>query len=239
MDTLLLGITIVSLIVALVASLSMWRLARAERRRAAARVAALGAAADDLALAIEADAPAEKGPGAREGDRAPFGGAYAVAQTGGGRQRTLAAAAVALFIILSLGVVWTMSGPRGTTPRAMGPNHPIELLSLRHERQATRLAISGLVRNPPAGVPIERVSAVVLLFDRAGAFVASAKAPLDFVKIGAGDESPFVVIVEAPPTVVRYRVSFRADDETVPHVDRRGQPPAATPGEQPASVSLK
>src|SRR5687767_1483753 len=44
MDTLLLGITVISLIVALVMSVTAWRVMRDEKRRAAARIAALSAA---------------------------------------------------------------------------------------------------------------------------------------------------------------------------------------------------
>ena len=46
----------------------------------------------------------------------------------------------------------------------------------------------------------------------------------DFLKLSAGDESPFVVSLDAPPTVARYRVSFRTDNGIVPHIDRRGAP---------------
>ena len=82
--------------------------------------------------------------------------------------------------------------------------------------------MSGLVRNPAAGQPVEHLSAVVFLFDRQGAFVTSAKADVDFPKLGAGDESPFAVSLDAPATVARYRVSFRTDEGVVPHIDRRG-----------------
>ena len=47
MDTLLLGITVVSLIVALVMSVTAWRLMRDDKQRSAARIAALSAAASD------------------------------------------------------------------------------------------------------------------------------------------------------------------------------------------------
>jgi hypothetical protein len=81
--------------------------------------------------------------------------------------------------------------------------------------------VSGLVRNPVSGEPIQKLSAVVFLFDRMGTFVTSSRADVDFLKLGAGDESPFVVSIDAPATVSRYRVSFRTDDGVVPHVDRR------------------
>jgi hypothetical protein len=91
------------------------------------------------------------------------------------------------------------------------------------------LSVAGLVRNPPAGIPVERLVAVVLLFDQQGTFVTSSTAPVDFLRLSAGDESPFVVKLDAPQNVARYRVSFRTDNGTMTHVDRRGEPPLATP----------
>ncbi len=274
MDTLLLGVTVVSLVVALVMTVSAWRLQREDKRRAAARVAALSAAAgvgpavgpakaglydaglydagrDDIDGVAPRRAPwakaqvpqpaeAVRDESARDvAESHPFLGTAGATQASGGRQRVLAIAAAVLFVILSLGVAWTMSGPRGTTARAMGPNNPLELVSLRHDRQATKLAISGLVRNPLTGKPVDHLSAVVFLFDQAGTFVTSARAPVDFVRLGVGDETPFVVSLDAPATVTRYRVSFRTDDGVVPHIDRRGAPPVAETGEQPVSVTLK
>lgn len=167
-----------------------------------------------------------------------FLGAAAPERETGGRQRSLALAALVLFAVLSGGLAWMMSEPRGTSAAAMGPNAPLELVSLSHQRQDQKLAVSGLVRNPSAGHPVERLSAVVFLFDRAGTFVTSSKANVDFLKLGAGDESPFVVSLDAPATVARYRVSFRTDEGVVPHIDRRDAPPAAA-GEQTVSVSVK
>jgi hypothetical protein len=135
--------------------------------------------------------------------------------------------------------VFMMSGPRGTTAVAMGPNSPLELVSLRHDRKSEKLSVSGLVRNPSTGQPVERLSAVVFLFDKQGAFVTSARTEVDFLKLGAGDESPFVVSIDAPATVARYRVSFRTDEGVMPHIDRRGTAPIATEGGQPVSVTLK
>src|SRR5687767_13036875 len=50
MDIILLGITVVSLIVALVMSVTAWRLMRADKQRSAARVAALSVAASETAF---------------------------------------------------------------------------------------------------------------------------------------------------------------------------------------------
>ncbi|OFW42097.1 MAG: hypothetical protein A3J29_05095 [Acidobacteria bacterium RIFCSPLOWO2_12_FULL_67_14b] len=287
MDTVLLGVTVVSLIVALVMSVTAWRLAREEKRHSAARVAALSVAAFGDAHArgtvegfgvrartepepVRAQAPWAPAPlsvtrttaptpvpapqahDIRLNEPAPvaereivhpsgFLGSSPAPQVSGsaGRQHGLAIAAAVLFVGLATGLVWMMSGPRGTTAAAVGPNMPLELVSLRHDRQNTRLAVSGLVRNPVTGKPVERLSAVVFLFDQQGAFVTSATAPVDFLKLGLGDESPFVVAMDAPPTVARYRVSFRTADGVVPHIDRRGAAPIAAEAEQPVSVTLR
>ena len=264
MDTLLLGITVVSLIVALVMSVTAWRLMRDEKRRSAARIAALSTAAggDDaldqfpeLSIAepsVEhrvarapwkpaapiAPPPVET-PAPAMAHATGFLGSTSIERDHGGRQRSLAIAAFVLFAIMSGGLVWMMSEPEGTSTVAVGPNSPLELVSLSHARQNEKLAVSGLVRNPVSGRPVERLSAVVFLFDRAGTFVTSSRAHVDFLKLGAGDESPFVVSIDAPPTVSRYRVSFRTDDGVVPHIDRRGESPAAAEGEQPIAVTAR
>lgn len=296
MDIILLGITIVSLIVALVMSIAAWRVTRAEKHRSAARVAALSVAAsahDDFRVNVpvemRSDKPIAKAPWSAPKTMAPplapagelplnqsrtapivvaeptppresygahshlressggqavshasgFLGATEVARESGGRQKSLAFAAVVLLVGFVVSLVWSMSAPRGTSAVAVGPNSPLELVSLSHQRQNEKLAVSGLVRNPVAGTPVERLSAVVFLFDRMGTFVASSRANVDFLKLGAGDESPFVVSLDAPATVARYRVSFRTDDGVVPHVDRRGAAPAPAEGEQPVNVTLK
>lgn len=270
MDIILLGITIVSLIVALVMSVAAWRVVRDEKQRAAARVAALSVAAsgDDGEAKIVAgevknsplqvkapwSSPRPSGQQAirpsadlplneRVAIRQPvvthatgFLGATEVPREEGNRQKSLAFAAVVLFLVLSGGLLWMMAGPRGTTAQAMGPNAPLELVSLSHERHNDKLAVSGLVRNPVNGKPVDHLSAVVFLFDRMGTFVTSSRANVDFLKLGAGDETPFVVSLDAPATVARYRVSFRTEEGIVPHIDRRSASPAATEGEQPVAI---
>ena len=276
MEIVLLGVTVVSLVVALVMSVSAWRLGREEKRRSAARVAALSIAAaatsasgnyggqglssdaigfqarpavteKPLARAPWAPAPSAVETHPRPTTPAPREIAYSSgflattsepARSHGG-QRSLAIAASVLFVGLLGGLVFMMSSPRGTSAAAVGPNSPLELVSLRHERKNEKLAVSGLVRNPANGKPVARLSAVVFLFDKQGAFVTSAKTEVDFLKLGAGDESPFVVSLDAPTTVTRYRVSFRTDDGVMPHIDRRGTTPLASDGEQPVSVRLK
>ena len=325
MEIILLGITVVSLVVALVMSATAWRLMREEKKRSAARVAALSVAAGEPSIANRAAGftpspaaaaldqfqeekvvkPVTRAPWASPSVTRPaaappvssvrmpaeftspidaatsasanvtslraaaetfgppelplnpaksgfseataraaaepvvthssgFLGAQELPRDNGGRQKSLAFAAMFLFAILSGGLLWMMSGPEGTSAAAVGPNSPLELVSLTSARQNEKLSVSGLVRNPVNGAPIEKLSAVVFLFDRMGTFVTSSRANVDFLKLGAGDESPFVITLDAPATVARYRVSFRTDDGVVPHVDRRGD--GAAVGSQESAV---
>ncbi len=305
MDIILLGITIVSLVVAFVMSMAAWRVTRDEKQRSAARVGALSLAAggevedqprglslQDAAMSLESFAsqdgfasaakPAAKAPWAsppstprpsplataaslrtqivspaelplNQAQRldavrvsepavshaSGFLGAEELPHDSGSRQKTLAFAAVVVFAVLSGGLIYMMSSPEGTSAAAVGPNSPLELVSLSHQRDNDKLAVSGLVRNPATGQPVQQLSAVVFLFDKTGTFVTSARAKVDFLKLGAGDESPFVVSLDAPATVSRYRVSFRTDDGVIPHIDRRGANPAAATDEQAVNVKLK
>jgi hypothetical protein len=146
-----------------------------------------------------------------------------------GRQRGLAFAAVILFVVVGGGAYWALSNGDADTPGAASTAAaaPLELVSLRHERHGSRLSLAGLVRNPSAGTPVEGLTTVVFLFDAQGGFITSGRAGIDFKRIAPGDESPFVITVEAPPNVARYRVSFRTDAGIVAHVDRRGEQPVA------------
>jgi hypothetical protein len=149
----------------------------------------------------------------------------------GGRQRGLIVAAAVFFVVLGGTAYWLISGnapTHATASAAENTNLPLELVSLRHERQGSRLSLSGLVRNPTGGAPIDALTAVVFLFDANGGFISSARAGVDFKRLGGGDESPFVVAMDAPSSVARYRVSFRTDAGIVAHVDRRGEQPVAT-----------
>jgi hypothetical protein len=77
------------------------------------------------------------------------------------------------------------------------------------------------VRNPSTGTKVEGLTAVISLLDRNGALVSTKDVPLDYRALGPGEEAPFKVAVPDPGSISRYRVSFRAGPEVVPHVDRR------------------
>jgi hypothetical protein len=147
-------------------------------------------------------------------------------------QRKLAIAAAIFCAVLGAGaylaLARTGSNPSNETGSLAVAGAPLELMSLRHERQGGRLTLSGLVRNPAAGATIENLTAVVFLFDAQGGFVSSARAGVDFKRLAAGDESPFVITIDAPATVARYRVSFRTEAGVIAHVDRRAEQPVAT-----------
>jgi hypothetical protein len=307
MEIILLGVTLGSMLIALIMGTAAWRLAREERARATARVAALAAAAnapqasaapaplDDFGtesttavihaaaraaardipeppridpepspIAVESRPPrtssrvatftptrsaavtADQVPDLvlsppshdmplRPAASAPIAASFLEVderRPSEGRQRGLAIAAAVLFVGLASGAYWLISGNATTTPGATTASStstaPLELMSLRHERVGQRLSLSGLVRNPAAGVPVDGLTAVVFLFDAQGAFIASAQSGVDFKHLAAGDESPFVIAVDAPSNIARYRVSFRTDAGVVTHVDRRNEQPAAT-----------
>jgi preprotein translocase subunit YajC len=134
-------------------------------------------------------------------------------------------------IVLAIGMTIVVSRPRVSTgsPGAAAAQGspstdvaPLALLSLRYTQQADRLVITGLVQNPRGAVAISHVVATAFAFGPDGAFLSSGRAPLDFVTLTPGEESPFVVSVPVAGQVTRYRVGFRTEDGRVlPHVDKR------------------
>jgi hypothetical protein len=111
---------------------------------------------------------------------------------------------------------------------------PLELVALRHKREAESLTISGLVQNPKSGVPQSRLVATAFVFGPDGAFLTSSRAPIDIRTLAPGDESPFVVTVPVNGDVSRYRIGFRTEDgAVVAHVDKRTPDTLASKQEQP------
>ena len=100
---------------------------------------------------------------------------------------------------------------------------PIELVALGYERDGDRLIVRGIVRNPSSGLPLDRVTAVVLLFKEDGGFLGSGRATVETPALGPGGETAFAVTVPGANAVGRYRVSFRSEDRIVPHIDRRSR----------------
>jgi hypothetical protein len=249
MDVVLLTLTTLSLAAAAGFGFLSWRVGREERQRERARVAALATAMagpsslrgrDEMDTQSTLRGFGETGP--RLGEAFPSEAAaetqVAVGSvfdraTEGLRGRPAVKMAVIGAMVVTI-VIGAMIGARvsdnaaaATTParhEAIATNAPapLELMSMRHQRQGTTLTVSGLVRNPSQGVAMNGITAVVFAFDRTGAFLASGRAALDFSALGPGDESPFVVNIPNVLDVARYRVTFRSGSGVVRHIDRRG-----------------
>jgi hypothetical protein len=251
MEAVLLTVTLLSLMIAVSTSVLAWRVMRNERRRSEARIAALTADLADVEdhRTIRADRPqapavATDLPIHRETVAAPPIHDEAVAAPHGmfaprerGRSVFRVAAAVcaaALMVAVVIGsLVMTSDTTRSASsgraseaavaaPAAMAPAQmPLELIALGHEREADRLTVRGVVRGAAPAGEKGPLTAVVLLFNREGSFIASGRAE---VRPGATDpagERTFVVTVPSAGDVGRYRVSFRSDDHILPHVDKR------------------
>lgn len=201
-------LSIMAVTAALVAAAYAWHVAREDRLRSEARVAALAAAIDG--------SEGSEGPGPMF-ERAPRAGLQG---------RPLLKIGVGFAMAVLVIVLIAMSGERPKTAVVDDQTPPgessqsLELLSMRHARAGDGLRVTGLVRNRGAAANTP-IMAVVFVFDREGGFVASGRAPLEFGAIANGDESPFQVTIPDAKDVGRYRVSFRTPAGIVPHVDRR------------------
>ena len=229
----LLLVTLTSMLLAATMSLVAWRIAGDERRRSEARIAALAA---DIYGVERVEPVAPRGPG-DDLELRPRSGVstgaelFAAAQPRSGSRWPaivgagvfVLAAAAALVIVLSGGSSVTThasnQAPAVAPPSAAAL--PLELVALGHERDGDRLTVRGVVRNPESGAAVDRLTAVVFLFNRDGGFLSSGRVTVESFALRPGNESIFVVTVPRAGDVDRYRVSFRTDDRIVPHVDRR------------------
>jgi hypothetical protein len=133
-------------------------------------------------------------------------------------------AAAALIVMLGGALIFlntSTTNQRAATVAQVNHNEPLELVALGHAREVSVLTIKGTVRNPSSGAKVEGLTAVISLLDRAGALVSTKDVPLDYRALGPGEEAPFTVSIPDPGSIARYRVSFRAGTDVVPHVDRR------------------
>jgi hypothetical protein len=143
-------------------------------------------------------------------------------ETSGNRLPLVAAAA--LIVMLGGALIFlntSASNEHAATVAQVNHTEPLELVALGHAREVSVLTIKGTVRNPSSGVKVEGLTAVISLLDRAGALVSTKDVPLDYRALGPGEEAPFTVSIPDPGSIARYRVSFRAGTDVVPHVDRR------------------
>ena len=243
MPIILVIITLLSLTLAAIMSGVAWRVTREERRRSDARIAALAveihgsgtpatitSGEAPVAVATSSDLFAAAQPGASSGSRLAAvialgvfvvgsGAALAVVLSSGSRGVTNPAQA-----LVGSGLSRTLrTDAASRTPRtdASGTDAPLELVALGYERDADRLTVRGVVRNPTSGRNVDHLAVVVSLFNRDGGLLASGRAAVDAATLALGADSPFVVTVPGAADVDHYRVSFRMDEGVVPHVDRR------------------
>ena len=216
MIELLFVITSISLVGGCAAALIAWRAVRDNRQRSEARVARLAAIIHDAE-------PADSNPVAAPHLLEEF----TEARQGGPRPLILAgivALAALLIVVLlqpSLRSRTTDQSQGQIKLQARAPSS-IELVSLVHERTPSGdLDLRGEVHNTERGASLENVTAVAMLFDQQGAFLASARAPLEANTVTRGGEATFVIRVPGATEAGRYRVSFRSHDHIIPHVDRR------------------
>jgi hypothetical protein len=229
----LLVLSVISLCAAAVVAVLAWSIVRDDRQRSAARVAALASTAlDESATVVAIQGPPDgshvssrDGAFHDQGDRTPS--LISAARPAAVQGHPLVKVAVGIAMSVALIVFIAMSGDRHqdraaapSTVATVQQDGALELLSMRHERDGDMLAVTGLVRNPGAA-SARGIIAVVFAFDHGGNFVASGRAPLDFVTLAPGDESPFHVTIPHVSDVGRYRVSFRTESGVVRHVDRR------------------
>ena len=226
----LIVVTLLSLAVAGTMSIVAWRVAREERRRSEARVAALAA---DIRSA-DVDLPLSTGTAGAASSSSMFTfiqpvpalprlatvvlagvlvvGAGAALLVALGRSGHVAANSVSK--PMAGAAVSHSTAPPQTTPA-------LELVALGHERDRDQLTVRGIVRNPVSGSPVNQLTAVVLVYDRAGGFVTTGRALVQAPSLGPGGESTFLVTIPGAADVGRYRVSFRSEDRVIPHVDIR------------------
>ena len=162
-------------------------------------------------------------PAAAGGDR--FFGTVQREESSGSRLPIVAAAALIVMLGGALFFLNTTTPDEQTATSAtsshVGRAEPLELVALGHARETSQLTISGTVRNPAKGVKVEGLTAVISLLGPGGALVSTKDVPLDYRALGPGEEAPFKVTIPDPGSIARYRVSFRAGTDVVPHVDRR------------------
>ena len=231
MEITLIVVTLLSLAVSGAMSVVAWRVAGEERRRSQARVAALAAdirssdVEDRLPLTAVADAPTS---GSMFTFMQPVTALPRLATVVLAGVLVVGAGAALLVALGRSGDVATHPGAKPVAGAAESHSaapppapRPLELVALGHERDRDQLTVRGIVRNPANGSPVNQLTAVVLVYDRAGGFLATGRALVQVPSLAPGGESTFLVTIPGAADVGRYRVSFRSEDRVIPHVDIR------------------
>ena len=109
----------------------------------------------------------------------------------------------------------SVPSPVQTAPR-------VELLALNYRATPAAFLVTGQVRNPAGGSPLNDVVAVVEVIDGAGRVLVTVRAPLTRQGLNAGEDWTFSATASKATNVARYRVEFQDTARVViPHVDRR------------------
>jgi hypothetical protein len=208
-------ITVLSLTVAAVMSVVAWRLARDERRRSAARVAALSSD-----IHGEGHSPVNVSERFFTEEQS---------RTSGSPLRALAIGVLVVgsgvaLVVLASGPSGDSAAPAPTATEAQAAA-PLELVALEHERDGDRMIVRGVVRHSNrAG--LAGLTAVVSVLNHEGEIASNGQAvvsdPAPTSPSAAADvESAFVVTVSGARNVSRYRIGFKSNGRIVEHVDRR------------------
>jgi hypothetical protein len=131
-----------------------------------------------------------------------------------------------LAVATSVGLI-VLTSPKASSVSMGRPPGPttLELVALEHEPEGARMTVRGIVRNPASGPDLEHLTAIVVVVDSNGGFLASGSATIDAPTLVPGSESAFLVSVPRTSEMGRYRISFQSGDRVVPHVDRRARGP--------------
>src|SRR5258705_2856941 len=168
MDVVLLTLTTLSLAAAAGFGALSWRVGREERERARARIAALSAAMAPPSPEI----PLLAG--------VAVGSVFDRTTEGLRGRPVIKLAAGAVMLLLIAGGVFVSSRLADSAPAAAKAPSPLELLSMRYQRQGTTLTVSGLVKNPAGGAAVNRVTAVGFRLYPKRRVGAQGPAPLEF-----------------------------------------------------------
>lgn len=261
MDTLLVVITGLSMLMATAATTVAWRVVRADRRRTAARVAALAAAAGVGTVRANADATRDDGsaeaaiPTVREvpSGRHEFVPARSIAAVTAPTDTPSDETTGAIFVRPAVD-----SGSSGRQHRLLAGAAAFAVVLVAG---VGVLFVSGRTPGPgvaPARTPLELVAlghdrtdgqlAVqgVVRYPGVGASISAVDAEVRvfdaaglvianrsvrIAAVGPGQDVPFVVPLGDMPAAARYRVSFTSEGSMLPHVDRRTNLPAAVTAE--------
>ena len=210
MEITLIVVTLLSLAVAGTMSVVAWRVAGEERRRSEARVAAL--AADIRSADVDVDLPL----GTAVADAPISGSMFTFIQPVTALPR-LATVVLAGVLVVGAGAALLVALGRSGDVAADSVSNPVagaaeshsaappqtartlELVALGHERDRDQLTVRGIVRNPVSGSPVNQLTAVVLVYDRAGGFLTTGRALVQAPSLGRVARALFWLPSPAPP----------------------------------------